>query len=119
MVVDIRGTFQDEPSKCFDNREGLEFELGDTDGKNIPEGLEFALTKIKKKEQCILSIKSSRAWGDKGCELFKVAPNTDVVYEVTLKEFEKAKEAWQLNWEEKLAQSELFKNKGTDMFKVE
>jgi len=116
VVVDIRGTLPG--GKCFDEREGLEFEIGDIEGKNVPEGLEFALTKIKKKEQCILSIKASRAWGDKGCELLKVPPHTDVVYEVTLKEFEKAKEAWQLNWEEKLAQSELFKNKGTDMFKV-
>jgi len=115
VVVDIRGSFTD--GKCFDVREGLEFEIGDVEGKNIPEGLEFALTKIKKKEQCILNIKASRAWGDKGNELFKIPPNTDVVYEVTLKEFEKAKESWQLNWEEKLAQSELFKNKGTDMFK--
>ncbi len=65
-----------------------------------------------------MNIKASRAWGERGCELFKVLPNTDITYEVTLKEFEKAKEAWQLNWQEKLEQSELFKNKGTDLFKV-
>lgn len=115
VVVDIRGTFAD--GKCFDDREKLEFEIGDTSGKNIIEGLEHALTKMKKEEHCNLFIKSSKAWGAEGNELFKIPPNTDVIYEVTLIEFEKAKESWQLNWEDKLKQSELFKNKGTDLFK--
>ena len=116
VVVNIRGTFAN--GKCFDDRENLEFEIGDSDGKNICEGLEFALTKLKKKETAVINIKASRAWGAQGCELFKIAPDTDISYDVTLVEFEKAKENWQLNWEEKLNQSELYKNKGTDLFKV-
>ena len=85
---------------------------------NIIEGVEYALTKFKKEEHSLLYINSKRAWGAAGCPAFNVAENEDVVYEVELKEFEKAKEAWQLNWSEKLKQSELLKNKGTELFKV-
>lgn len=115
VKINIRGTFAD--GKCFDDREDLEFEIGDSSDKNIIEGLESALTKMKKEEHSMIYIKSSRAWGTEGNELFKIPANTDVIYEVTMKEFEKAKEAWQLNWEEKLKQSELVKNKGTELFK--
>lgn len=115
VVVNIRGLFTD--GKCFDQREKLEFEIGDSDGKNIPEGLEFALTKMKKKENALIYLKASRAFGAEGCEKLKVPPNTDVKYDVTLTEFENAKEPWQLNWEEKLKQSEIMKAKGTDLFK--
>jgi len=115
VVVDIRGTFAD--GKCFDEREKLEFEIGDVSGKNIVDGLEQGLTKMKKEEVAKFFIKSERAWGATGNELFKVPANTDIVYEVKMIEFEKAKEAWQLNWEEKIKQSELIKNKGTELFK--
>lgn len=116
VKIDIRGLFTD--GKCFDHRDNLEFEIGDSDGKFIPEGLEFALTKMRKKENAMIHLKASRAFGAEGCEKFKIPPNTDVKYDVTLLEFEKAKETWQLNWEEKLKQSELMKAKGTDLFKV-
>lgn len=115
-VVNLKGTFED--GKVFDDREDLEFEIGDGVSKNVIEGLEFALTKFKKEEHSILYLKSEKAWGADGNATLNVPANTDVVYEVTLKEFEKAKESWQLNWEDKIKQSELFKNKGTELFKV-
>lgn len=115
VVVNMRGTFAD--GKCFDDREKLEFEIGDSSEKNIIEGIETALVKMKKEEHCNLYIKASKAWGAEGNELFKIPPNTDVIYEVKLLSFEKNKESWQLNWEEKIKQSELNKNKGTELFK--
>ena len=115
-VVNLRGIHAD--GKPFDVRENLEFEIGEGVHKNIIEGVEYALTKFKKEEHSILYINSKRAWGAAGCPAFNVAADEDVVYEVELKEFEKAKESWQLNWSEKLKQSELLKNKGTELFKV-
>lgn len=38
-------------------------------------------------------------------------------YDIHLKSFERAKESWQMNGEEKLDQSVIFKDKGTDFFK--
>lgn len=102
----------------FDERDNVEFEIGEGVRANVVEGIETALTRFKKEETSRLHLKSSRAFGSKGNEAFAVAPNTDVIYEVELKSFEKAKESWQLNGAEKLEQSELLKNKGTELFKV-
>jgi FK506-binding protein 4/5 len=75
------------------------------------------LTKFKKEEISRLQIKSNKAWGSNGNKLFNIPENADVTYEIELKEFEKTKESWQLNGKEKLEQSELLKNKGSDLFK--
>lgn len=41
-----------------------------------------------------------------------------VDYTVTLVSFEKAKEAWAMDGDEKLEQAKIHKDKGTDYFKV-
>ena len=43
--------------------------------------------------------------------------NETVKYEIKMKSFERAKESWQMDGEEKVAQSVIFKEKGTDFFK--
>lgn len=116
VVVNLKGI--DLNGRVFDERENLEFEIGEGSNLNIIPGIEQALTKFKNEEHSRLSIKSNLAWGSKGCQEFGIGENADVVYEVQLKSFEKAKESWQLNGKEKLEQCELFKNKGTDFFKV-
>ena len=40
------------------------------------------------------------------------------MYDLHLKSFERAKESWQLDGEQKLEQAKLFKDKGTLFFKV-
>lgn len=114
-VVSLKG--KDGEGRVFDERE-VEFEIGEGARHNIIEGVEKALLKFKKEERSLLTIKSSKAWGAKGCEQFKIPPHTNVTYEVELKRFEKAKESWQLNGKEKLEQSEIMKNKGNELFKV-
>ena len=116
-VVQLVG--KDATGRVFDDRE-VEFEIGEGSRFNIIEGIETALTKFKKDERSLLFIKSSRAWGAKGCTNFsiQIEPNADVTYEVELLRFEKTKESWQLNGKEKLEQSELMKNKGNELFKV-
>lgn len=115
-VVSVKGI--DKSGRVFDQREDVEFELGEGADLNIVDGIESTLTRMKKGEKSRLDIKSNHAWGKTGHEGFGIAPHTDVVYEVELKSFEKAKEGWQLNGKEKIEQSELLKNKGTEAFKV-
>ncbi len=115
VVINLKGT--DSDGRVFDERKNLEFELGEGASCNILESIEYALTKLKKEEICRLQIKSNEAWGTNGNKLFNIPENADVTYEIELKEFEKAKESWQLNGKEKLEQSELLKNKGSDLFK--
>ncbi|CAF0704130.1 unnamed protein product [Brachionus calyciflorus] len=115
VVVNLKG--MDSTGRVFDQRENVEFEIGEGSSLNIIPGIEQALTKFKKEEHSRLLIKSNQAWGSKANQEFGLSENSDVVYEVELKSFEKAKESWQLNGKEKIEQSELLKNKGTDLFK--
>jgi FK506-binding protein 4/5 len=115
VVVNLKGT--DSEGRVFDDRKNLEFELGEGSSSNVLESIEYALTKFKKEEISRLQIKSDKAWGTTGNKLFNIPENADVTYEIELKEFEKVKESWQLNGKEKIEQSELLKNKGSDLFK--
>lgn len=103
--------------RTFDER-NVEFEIGEGAKYDIVNGVEDALIKLKKGETARISIKSKHAWGSKGFEKFGIPPSADIDYEIELKNFEKAKESWELNGTEKIEQSELVKNKGTELFKV-
>jgi FK506-binding protein 4/5 len=114
VEVHLKGT---HAGRVFDQRD-LEFEIGEGAKYDIINGIEDGLIKIKKGETARLTIKSKHAWGLKGFEKFGIPPSADVDYEIELKNFEKAKESWELNGVEKIEQSELLKNKGTELFKV-
>lgn len=58
-------------------------------------------------------------FGSGGNPNLKIPPETDVEYEVHLKDFEKAKESWEMDQEEKLEQAKLCKIRGTEYFKQE
>lgn len=115
-VVSLKGI--DKSGRVFDDRQDVEFEIGEGENVNVIRGIEHALTKFKKGEHSRLHIKSNHAWGKTGNDTFGIAPESDVIYEVELKSFEKAKEGWQLNGKEKLEQCEILKNKGTEAFKA-
>lgn len=113
VEVHLKGS---HAGRVFDER-NLEFEIGEGAKYDIINGIEEGLIKIKKGETARLTIKSKHAWGLKGFEKFGIPPSADVDYEIELKNFEKAKESWELNGVEKIEQSELLKNKGTELFK--
>jgi FK506-binding protein 4/5 len=58
-------------------------------------------------------------YGKEGNEHFNIPPDATVEYIVTLQEFEKEIESWKLDPSESLAQVKLFKEKGTNYFKLE
>jgi FK506-binding protein 4/5 len=90
VSVHIKGSCQE---RVFDERD-VDFEIGEGSKVDIVEGVEVALQKFKKNEHSKLYLKAKYAWNRVGNEKFGIAPNTDVVYEVTLKNFEKCKESW-------------------------
>lgn len=109
----------DSTGRVFDERDNVEFEIGEGSRVNVVEGVEQGLLRMHKEESSRVYLKSSKAFGSHGNAEFGIGPNTDdIVYEIELKSFEKAKESWQMNGKEKLEQSELLKNKGTELFKV-
>lgn len=77
-------------------------------------GVELALEKMKKNEQAQISIIPKLAQGGTGVPQ---VIDSSIVYDINLKTFERAKESWQLDGEQKLEQACIFKDKGTDFFK--
>ncbi|XP_076326507.1 peptidyl-prolyl cis-trans isomerase FKBP4-like [Tachypleus tridentatus] len=101
----------------FEERD-LAFPLGEGSEYGVVEGLEIALEKFKKGEKSIINLKPKYAFGSEGKAEFNIPPNAEVQYEVEMKNFEKAKQSWEMDSDEKLEQSEVVKTKGTDYFKA-
>lgn len=80
--------------------------------------MELALQKFKKHERSIIQLTPSYGFGSAGCPQFGVPANASLSYEVELKNFEKAKESWSMDADEKLEQAKLCKEKGTNHFKA-
>ncbi|KAH0521191.1 Peptidyl-prolyl cis-trans isomerase FKBP4 [Microtus ochrogaster] len=113
VEVALEGYCNDQ---LFDQRE-LCFEVGEGESLDLPYGLETAIQRMEKGEHSIVYLKPSYAFGSVGKEKFQIPPHADLRYEVHLKSFEKAKESWEMNSEEKLEQSNIVKERGTVYFK--
>lgn len=103
--------------RVFDERD-VSFNLGEGLEHNIPDGVEQALLKFKKGERSIIKLKPSYGFGSAGNEQFTIPPNASLEYEIELKNFEKAKESWSMDADEKLEQAKMSKEKGTAHFKA-
>ncbi|CAF1389856.1 unnamed protein product [Adineta steineri] len=110
VEVKLKGTHD---NKVFDERT-VSFTVGEGFIHNIPEGVEHAITKMTKNEHAQLKLKSKATTG---IEKFNIPQNTPVQYDVTLLNFEKAKESWSMNDVEKLEQSEVLKKRAGELFK--
>ena len=103
------------------DRRDVDFVVGDGCESMIPEGVEIALKKFKKSERSIIKINNLKyGFGTTGCQTLNIPGGPGVLeYDLTLTDFEKAKESWQMDSEEKLVQSEQMKQKGSEFFKKE
>nr|QBH73893.1 fk506-binding protein [Nicoletia phytophila] len=104
--------------QVFEDRE-VSFPIGEGCEHGICEGLERAMEKLKKGEKSRIVLKPKYAFKEQGKPEFNVPGNAEVEYEVEMKNFEKAKESWELDSDEKLEQAKFFKEKGTNYFKLE
>jgi len=72
---------------------------------------------MKKGEQALFKVKSNYAYGEKGNSAIGIPPNTDIVYQITMHEFTKEKEYWELNtFSEKEDAAMRRKNEGNKFF---
>ncbi|KAM9672360.1 peptidyl-prolyl cis-trans isomerase FKBP4 isoform 1-T1 [Trichechus inunguis] len=113
VEVALEGYYKD---RMFDQRE-LQFEIGEGENLDLPCGLEKTIQRMEKGEHSIVYLKPSYAFGSVGKEKFQIPPHAELTYEIHLKSFEKAKESWEMNPEEKLEQSTIVKERGTGYFK--
>ncbi|CAK6974210.1 peptidyl-prolyl cis-trans isomerase FKBP5 [Scomber scombrus] len=104
--------------RLFDCRD-VTFTVSEADDKGIPLGVDRAMDKMQRGECCLLYLKPKYAFGSEGKTEFKIGPDKDVVYEVTLKDFKRAKESWEMDVHEKLALAAEVKHKGNQCFKAE
>lgn len=102
----------------FENRE-VEFVVGEGCEHGVVQGVEAGIQKFKKAETSLLRLTPPMAFGAEGNAQLGVPPDAHVEYTVTLKSFENAKEAWEMDVDEKIEQADLAKSKGTVFLKAE
>ncbi|XP_031613381.1 peptidyl-prolyl cis-trans isomerase FKBP5 [Oreochromis aureus] len=103
--------------RLFDCRD-VSFIVGQAEDKSIPLGVDRAMDKMQKGECCLLYLKPKYGFGSEGKPEYKIGPDKDIVYEVTLKDFQRAKDSWEMDLKEKLDLSAEVKNKGNQYFKA-
>ncbi|XP_029286972.1 peptidyl-prolyl cis-trans isomerase FKBP5 isoform X2 [Cottoperca gobio] len=97
--------------RLFDCRD-VSFIVGEAEDKGVPLGVDRAMDKMQKGECCVLYLKPKYGFGSEGKPEFKIGPDKDIVYEVTLKGFQRAKESWEMDLPEKLDLAAGVKHKG-------
>lgn len=105
-------TFQDE-DLSFPYGEGTSAQY------HVPEFVEELLDEWKTGEISRLFFRADKAFGVNGYPDLGVPPNKDVTYTLTMKRFERVKDVWEMNSEEKLSQCDIFKEKGNMYYKSE
>ncbi|XP_014897893.1 peptidyl-prolyl cis-trans isomerase FKBP5 [Poecilia latipinna] len=103
--------------RLFDCRD-VSFIVGQGEDKGIPLGVDRAMDKMQRGECCLLYLKPKYGFGSEGKPEYKVGPDKEIVYEVTLKNFKRAKESWEMDLNEKLDLVSGVKTKGNQYFKA-
>ncbi|XP_045931494.1 peptidyl-prolyl cis-trans isomerase FKBP5 isoform X1 [Micropterus dolomieu] len=103
--------------RLFDCRD-VSFIVGEAEDKGIPRGVDQAMDKMQKGECCVLYLKPKYGFGSEGKQEYKIGPDKDIIYEVTLKDFQRAKESWEMDLKEKLDLAPGVKHKGNQYFKT-
>uniref|UniRef100_A0A3B1IWQ5 peptidylprolyl isomerase n=1 Tax=Astyanax mexicanus TaxID=7994 RepID=A0A3B1IWQ5_ASTMX len=75
--------------RLFQSRD-ITFVVGESEDKGIPLGVDRAMEKMQKGECCLLYLKPRYGFGKEGKAEYGIGPNAELLYEVTLKDFDKA-----------------------------
>ncbi|XP_026167900.1 peptidyl-prolyl cis-trans isomerase FKBP4 [Mastacembelus armatus] len=113
VEVTVEGTYE---GRVFDERE-LKFEIGDVESLGLPAGVEKAVMAMEQGEEALFTIKPKYGFGNAGNAQYNIPGGAILQYKIKLTAFEKAKESWEMNTTEKLEQSSIVKEKGTQYFK--
>ncbi|KAG5406565.1 hypothetical protein IGI04_012684 [Brassica rapa subsp. trilocularis] len=91
-----------------------------TDEEQVIDGLDKAVLKMKKGEVALVTIDPEYAFGstESKQELAVVPPNSTLYYEVDLVSFDKERESWDMNTEEKIEAAGKKKEEGNAKFKA-
>lgn len=114
VTVDLVGSLED--GTVFDDRKGHAFV---TDDEQVVKGLDKVVMELKKGEKCLATFPPDYGYGDEGgeCGGRAVPSAATLSYEVTLVDFENAKEAYEMDAAEMMEAALAFKEKGNAYFK--
>ncbi|KAL3684851.1 hypothetical protein R1sor_002873 [Riccia sorocarpa] len=92
-----------------------------TDEEQVIIGLDKAVTTMKKGERSVITISSEYGFGDAEVkrELAVVPPKSTLIYDVEMVSFDKEKESWDMESEEKIEAAIRLKEDGNALFKVQ
>ena len=79
ILVSVKGTYN---GKVFDEREVVEFTVGDAEEQRLPDGLDTAIKKFKKGEKSVLTLSPRYAFGSAGSAEYNIPADATVEYEV-------------------------------------
>ncbi|XP_071783351.1 peptidyl-prolyl cis-trans isomerase FKBP4 [Centroberyx gerrardi] len=113
VEVTVEGTCE---GRVFDERE-MKFEIGDGENLGLPPGVEKSIMAMEQGEESLFNIKPKYGFGNAGNTKYNIPGGATLQYRIKLAAFEKAKESWEMNTAEKLEQSGIVKEKGTQYFK--
>ncbi|KAM9854232.1 peptidyl-prolyl cis-trans isomerase FKBP4 [Aulostomus maculatus] len=113
VEVTIQGNHE---GRVFDERE-LKFEIGDGESLGLPAAVEKAIMAMEQGEEALFLVKPKYGFGTAGNAKYNIPGGAMLRYKIKLSTFEKAKESWEMNTAEKLEQSCVVKEKGTQYFK--
>jgi len=99
-------------SRVFYDR-NLTYILGEGSEHQLPEGIDRALRRINKGEKCRVVLKGSQfTFGLNPPPEFGLEANSEIVFTIFLKDFEKIKASWELLDDEKLQVAQQSKERG-------
>lgn len=121
-IIEIRAT-----GRCVQsNKEILEISSANTaddpselvlgSGK-LPEALELAIPQMKKGEKALITAPGDYGYGTALTSQLNVPTAEDLEFEVELVSFEKSKDSWDMNREEKIAEMQKCREIGNQLFK--
>ncbi|XP_051917317.1 peptidyl-prolyl cis-trans isomerase FKBP4 [Hippocampus zosterae] len=113
VEVTVEGSCE---GRVFDERE-LKFVIGEGECLGLPAGVEKAIMAMKKGEEALFHIKPKYGFGSEGNAKYDIPGGALLQYKIKLTALERAKESWEMNSSEKLEQSVVVKEKGTQYFK--
>lgn len=105
--------------KEFLRKDETEILLGESTEVGLPEGIDKVLKRMKKGERSVITMGPRYGFGKAGRAEYGVPGNATIEWDITLKEFIKVKDSWQMDDDEKLMTSEALKARGTAFFQEE
>ncbi|KAL4645833.1 peptidyl-prolyl cis-trans isomerase FKBP5-like [Arapaima gigas] len=114
VTVHLQGSCS---GKVFDLRD-VSFVVGEAEDVDVPLGVDRAMEKMQQGECSLLYLKPKYGFGREGRPNLNIGPNAELMYEVTLHSFQKAKDPWEMDVKEKLDLAVQVKQKGTQYFKA-